>query len=117
MSDVTPLPGKQWALLPPEAQAATPILTCLHCRATMPGPNGTPNDLVPSEHCGQCPPWRCEKCGEMSSAADLCSCWTRIEDMALADIKALFAADGTFNVGADGRLTVADQVEYGGYNA
>jgi len=47
----------------------------------------------------------------MSSAADLCRCWVRIEDMALADIKALFAGDGTFNVGADGRLTAAQPLE------
>jgi len=113
MTKTVPLPGEQWALLPPEIQAITLILTCLGCGATMPEPNGTPNDISPSGHCGQCPPWRCDTCGEMSSAADLCSCWIRLDQMAPADIKALFAEDGTFNVGTDGRLTVADRVKGG----
>lgn len=75
------------------------ILTCLGCGATKPGPTGTPTDIYPSEHCGECPPWRCGDCGEMSSASNLCSCWQSFDGMALADIKAVFAADGTFSLG------------------
>jgi len=97
-----PMTGAEWRLLPPDIQAVTPILTCKNCGRTMREPNGTPNDISPSEHCGDCPPWRCEDCGGMSSAADLCSCWTRFEGMPLADIKALFAEDGTFSVGGLG---------------
>jgi ABC-type uncharacterized transport system permease subunit len=49
----------------------------------------------------------------MCSAADLCSCWTRLDAMALADAKALFAEDGLFNVGTDGQLTAAEPLEGG----
>lgn len=78
------------------------ILTCLNCRATKPEPTGTPTDFYPSEHCGECPPWCCEDCGQMSSADKLCSCWIVLADLPFADVKALFAADGTFNIGAPG---------------
>jgi hypothetical protein len=79
-----------------------PILACTGCGATKPSPTGDPTDVCPSAHCGECPPWRCEDCGQMSSAADLCPCWTRLDHMTTADIKALFAADGTFNLGGLG---------------
>lgn len=55
----------------------------------------------------QAPPRRCEDCGEMGSNAAPCSCWVSVKDMPLADAKALFAADGTFNVGIHGELTVS----------
>lgn len=74
------------------------ILTCLNCRATKPGPTGGPTDFYPSAHCGKCPPWTCDSCGSICSAEDLCSCWTRLDVLPLADVKALFAADGTFNI-------------------
>lgn len=83
------------------------ILTCRGCGATKPEPDGDPTDLYPSERCGQCPPWTCEACGKQCSAENLCSCWIKLDDLAPADIKALFAGDGTFNVGTDGSLTVA----------
>jgi hypothetical protein len=54
--------------------------------------------MFPSEHCGECPPWTCETCGQECSAAKLCGCWVQLADLATADIKALFAADGTFSV-------------------
>ncbi|MFJ9012370.1 hypothetical protein [Streptomyces canus] len=73
------------------------ILTCKGCGATKPGPTGNPTDLFPSEHCGDCPPWACETCGETCSAAALCSCWIQLGGMPVADIKALFARDGTFS--------------------
>jgi hypothetical protein len=76
----------------------TPILTCTNCGATKPAPDGTPTDLFPSAHCGQCPPWTCQTCGEKCSAAALCPCWTSLDGMTTADIKAVFAADGTFNM-------------------
>ncbi|MEU0937607.1 hypothetical protein [Embleya sp. NPDC005971] len=74
------------------------IMTCRGCGATKPGPDGTPTDCFPSEHCGQCPPWRCETCGDMCSASDLCGCWITFEGMAFADVKAHLAAAG-FDVG------------------
>lgn len=78
----------------------TPILTCRGCGATKPGPTGDPTDFYPSEHCGQCPPWQCETCGEMCSATALCPCWVRLHGMSLADLKATFAAiDMSVNLG------------------
>ncbi|MFF7476574.1 hypothetical protein [Streptomyces sp. NPDC008092] len=81
---------------------STPILACKGCGATKPEPDTTPTDLFPSEHCGECPPWTCGDCGEQCSAAALCSCWIRFNGMALADIKAVFAADGFFSLGGLG---------------
>lgn len=80
----------------------TAILACTGCGATKPGPTGDPTDFFPAERCGDCPPWRCKDCGQMCSASDLCPCWISFEGMALADIKAVFAADGTFSVGGLG---------------
>lgn len=51
-----------------------------------------PSCMYPPEHCGKCPPWTCAECGEKCSAEDLCSCWTSLEGMNLADLKAVFAA-------------------------
>lgn len=79
--------------------------TCLGC-----GTPANPDYPVPSA-CEQCPPRLCESCGEMDSIAAPCRCWIKIENMAPADVKALFAADGMFNVGAGGRLTVAEPLE------
>lgn len=70
------------------------ILTCKNCGATKPGPDGTPTDFYPSSHCGKCPPWRCDDCGEMCAAEALCSCWVRLEDLSFADVKAAFAGIG-----------------------
>jgi hypothetical protein len=42
----------------------------------------------------------------MDSTASPCSCWIDLTTMAPADVKALFAEDGTFNVGTDGRLSI-----------
>lgn len=78
------------------------ILACKGCGRTKDGPTGDPTDLFPSDHCGDCPPWRCGDCGEMDSIAAKCSCWVSLEGMPLADIKALFAEDGTFSVGGLG---------------
>ena len=78
------------------------LLACKGCGATKPGPDGTPTDMFPSEHCGDCPPWTCEDCGNPCSSAALCSCWISLENMPLADMKALFAADGTFSLGGLG---------------
>lgn len=47
-----------------------------------------------ADHCGHCPPWQCEYCGEMCSATDLCPCWASLEGLALADQKALLAKGG-----------------------
>lgn len=51
----------------------------------------SPDGPVP-DHCGSCPPWTCDECGQPCSMADPCACWISLEGMALADIKALFAA-------------------------
>jgi hypothetical protein len=75
-----------------------PILACAGCGATKPNPDGTPTDQAPSLHCGECPPWICTDCGEACSAANLCSCWTLLNTLPMADIKAIFAADGTFDL-------------------
>jgi hypothetical protein len=94
----TPVPGEAWRLLPPAEQAVTPILSCRGCGAVRTAPCGDPSDLFPSEHCGDCPPWTCEHCGETDSMAAHCGCWIDLTKMALADVKALFAADGSFSV-------------------
>ncbi|MGP3737944.1 hypothetical protein ACTWJ9_33075 (plasmid) [Streptomyces sp. GDS52] len=75
-----------------------PILTCTGCGHTKDAPTGDPTDLFPSEHCGDCPPWTCADCGQICSAQALCGCWIRLDTMAAADIKALFAADGGFHI-------------------
>lgn len=50
--------------------------------------------MFPAERCGQCPPWACGTCGELASATVLCSCWTPVEALPLADLRGLFAASG-----------------------
>lgn len=101
-----PVTGTEWERLDAAAQAATPILACKGCGATKDHLTGDPSDVFAAEHCGECPPWRCDGCGEMDSAANHCSCWIDITTMAPADVKALFAADGTFNVETDGSLSI-----------
>jgi hypothetical protein len=101
-----PVPGAEWLALSAELQAVTPVLACLNCGATMPSaasPPETPVDVTPSGHCGDCPPWRCEDCGETCSAAAPCSCWIKLGGMPLADIKALFANDDVLAIGGLGR--------------
>lgn len=78
------------------------ILTCTGCGATKSGPTGDPTDLFPSTHCGDCPPWRCEDCGATTSSAKPCPCWVQLDGLPLADIKALFAAVGSFSIGGLG---------------
>lgn len=41
----------------------------------------------------------CHFCGRTYDGEMCQSCWTSLEGMALADIKALFALDGTFDIG------------------
>lgn len=78
------------------------MLACTACGRIKDGPTGDPTDLFPATHCGDCPPWLCDGCGEMDSAAQHCRCWVSLEGMSLADQKALFAADGTFSLGGLG---------------
>jgi hypothetical protein len=78
------------------------ILSCRGCGRSKPEPTGTPDDLFPTEHCDECPPWTCETCGETCSSKSLCSCWLSLEGLTLPDLKAVFAADGTFSVGGLG---------------
>lgn len=70
------------------------IICCTGCGSTKPEPNGTPTDFYPAEHCGKCPPWACEECGEMSSAAEPCGCWVMLDTLPFADQKAIFAVNG-----------------------
>lgn len=74
--------------------------TCPTCAAvwTIPANAG---DGLDGKYCPACPPWECEDCGEPCSPANLCSCWQRFDQMAMADIKAVLAADG-FSVGGLG---------------
>jgi hypothetical protein len=90
----SPVTGDEWRELPPDLQAVTPVLVCSGCGATQAGvsdPPSTPAEIEPSEHCGDCPPWTCEDCGETCSAAALCSCWVKLDGLPLADIKGLLA--------------------------
>lgn len=66
-------------------------------------------DLPAVERCRDCPPAVCETCGELDHVDVPCRCWVSVESMPLPDAKALFAADGVFNVEVDGRLTVVAQ--------
>lgn len=62
------------------------------------------------DHCAGCPPWTCSTCGELDSYGPNgphCACWISLADLSHADVKAIFAADGTFNVETNGGLTVA----------
>lgn len=44
--------------------------------------------------CYDCPPQICPNCKELGSAKNPCSCTVKLENLALADIKAIFAKDG-----------------------
>ncbi len=61
------------------------MTACLNCGA----PSGDAT-LTPT-HCGDCPPWRCEDCGQMDSMVAPCPCWISLDGMPLADIKGLLA--------------------------
>lgn len=77
------------------------MVVCLHCEHVISEGNETPN---PS-HCDQCPPYDCEFCGAPAgpgSGHDPMCGGISFEGMPLADIKAIFAADGTFNLGGLG---------------
>ena len=82
------------------------ILICNGCGATKPEPTGDPSDLYPAEHCArpECPPWHCGDCDRTVTMADqmACSCVISLDGMAFADIKAVFARDGGFNLGGAG---------------
>lgn len=60
--------------------------------------------------CQSCLPRTCTTCGGVNHLATgrMCSCWVSVEHLAHADIKAIFAGDGTFNVGTNGELSVAE---------
>ena len=63
-----------------------PVNPCRACGADV----GIGNPQA--EHCGKCPPWRCEDCGEMDAPPpNSCSCWVPLAGLALADIKSVFA--------------------------
>jgi hypothetical protein len=59
---------------------------CLNCGADV------GDDMPRPAHCGQCPPWECDGCGQMITSDNLCACWVDLTGMPIADIKALFAA-------------------------
>ncbi len=62
--------------------AQNPCLGCGHDA----GP-----DVPTPEHCGHCPPWKCDQCGDICSMQHPCACWISLEGMSLADLKAVFA--------------------------
>jgi len=82
-----------------EQVSETAHLTCYGCGATAVGPQGDPTDIAPSSHCGKCPPWVCEDCGESSSSAEPCRCWTSLDGLPFADIKGLLAL-GNLSIGS-----------------
>lgn len=55
----------------------------------------------------------CDVCGLVNHFAtnQWCSCWIPVANLPLADVKAIFATDPTFNVETDGSLTLADRSE------
>jgi hypothetical protein len=66
-------------------------------------------DSVPEpDQCSSCGPVKCDDCGGVNDLAtgEICSCWVSVEDMSVPELKAIFAADGVFNVETDGRLTL-----------
>ncbi len=59
-------------------------------------------DGLDDGRCMHCPPVACVTCGEPDDRC--CSCWVSIENLPLADIKALFAAgDSPLVLGGLGR--------------
>lgn len=62
--------------------------SCRGCGAEVGAGNPVP------DHCGECPPWTCDACGQPCSMADPCACWVSLEGMPLADIKGLLALGG-----------------------
>jgi hypothetical protein len=82
---------------------AEPTSTCQGCGDTWPAANGPD-----ATHCGNCPPWHCDRCNrtvDMTAKFNCDTCVMRFKDMPLADIKAIFAADGGFNIGGLGSET------------
>ncbi len=47
-------------------------------------------DVPQPQSCGECPPAPCVGCGGPDDRT--CSCWVPVADLALADLKAVFAA-------------------------
>lgn len=86
------------------------VKTCEGCGCLISWTDATPEPI--EEHCAACPPWTCDDCGEIDSYAGepRCACWVSVEDLPLADVKAIFAADGTFNVGIGGALSASSRV-------
>lgn len=87
--------GRQmWALSPQEKD-------CGGCGGRIFWTNETPEPT--GDHCANCPPWTCQDCGQLDGSlpgGPRCSCWLSLEDMPLADIKAIFAADAEASDGA-----------------
>ncbi|AGM28164.1 hypothetical protein MASS_1562 [Mycobacteroides abscessus subsp. bolletii 50594] len=70
-------------------------INCLGCGSEV----GQDGQCPRPEHCGNCPPWDCDECGQQCSISTTCGCWIFFEGMNLADIKAvLAAADLSVNV-------------------
>jgi hypothetical protein len=78
-------------------------VTC-ECRGC--GAPATTDSPIPSM-CQSCHPRHCVDCGLMDSLQSPCPCWVSVESMNLADLKALFSRDGTFNLAPDGTIRSA----------
>ena len=57
-----------------------------------PACDSRPGHLVGCE----CPPYLCRDCGTKQPQTEPCGCWIKIEDVPLADIKAIFAQDSEY---------------------
>jgi hypothetical protein len=66
-----------------------PLSSCEGCGKTWPQPDG-PSTI----HCGNCPPWHCDRCDrmvDMDAHFNCGTCVMRFKNMPLADIKAALA--------------------------
>lgn len=66
--------------------------SCAGCGDTWPVAEG-PSAI----HCGDCPPWRCDRCNKMvdiEAEVNCRICVQRFDEMSMADIKAEFAQIG-----------------------
>lgn len=68
------------------------MAVCRGCGSVLPwGDDGT---HPASDGCVNCPAETCATCGLLDGGTKRCACWVAVEDLALPDLKALFARDG-----------------------
>lgn len=70
----------------------TQAIVCQGCGTTQRQIQGCPPPDPVTLHCPSCPPWICADCGETDVVAGpRCGCWQSLENVSLADLKAMFA--------------------------